>query len=250
MSIDRYTDSLLTNGSSEPSFAYLVDSFLQSRIATENESNREYFDEDVNVYLSLLLNSVVSDRFHRAAASYVAGYESDLPEILDRADTDYTKYQIYRANADFLLLQTGLFTIPGAPEDDDRGLLENMERGKTYYRFACSFTDRIPSRYRALSGVLAKLSYGFEVYREILSYMRGEFLNLVSQLSDRELGEIRADIDEVGRIEALREARDALLDAYLALKREPDEERRLAFEKALEEVRKLDPDVGDDLKIM
>lgn len=250
MSLDQYTDALMMKGKCEPSFAFLIDSFLQSRIATENESNKEYFDEDVNVYLSLLLNSIVSDNFHQSAARYVAGYESDLPEILDRADNSYMKYKIYRTNADFLLLQTGLFSIPQAPDTVDRGLLESMERGKTYYRFACSFSDRIPERYRPLSGVLAKLSYGFEMYREVLCFMRGEFLNLVEQLSENELGALRTEMDAIGEAENLKEARDVLLDAYLDHKREPTEANRLAFEKALEEVRSLDPGTDTDLKIM
>ncbi len=244
MSLDQYTDDLMMNGKCEPSFAFLIDSFLQSRIATENESNREYFDEDVNVYLSLLLNSMVSDRFHQSAARYVAGYESDLPEILDRADNSYMKYQIYRTNADFLLLQTGLFNIPSDADTADPRLLESMERGKIYYRFACSFTERLPERYRPVSGVLAKLSYGFEMYREVLSFMRGEFLNIIEQMNENELGDLCVEMDRIGETENLKEARDSLLDAYLTHKKEPTEENRLAFEKAREEVRLIDPE-GD-----
>ncbi len=249
MTVDRYTDKLLIRGKCQPSFSFLVDSFLQSRIATDHESNREYFDEDVNVYLTLLLNSMVRDDFHQAAVQYVVGYESDLPEILDRADSSYMKYQVYRMNADYLLLQTGLFQVPEERDTVDRKLLDSIERGKTYYRFACSFTEKIPARYRPVSGVLAKLSYGFDVYREILSFMRGEFLNLVAQLGDWEMGSIYRDLDGIEKTETLKVARDKLLDAYLAYKKKPSEEAGKLFRTALEELRLIDPDSDTQLSI-
>ncbi len=249
MSLDRYTDELMKRGKCDPSFSYMLDTLLQSRIATDHESNSEYFDEDVNVYLSLLLNSMVKNGFHREAARYVAGYESDLPEILDQARTAVMKYRVYRINADYLLLQTGLFQVPGETDSVDTSLLSSIERGKTYYRFACSLTDRIPERYRPLSSVLAKLSYGFDTYREVLSFMRGEFLNLMEQLNERDMIALYADMDDIGRNEALHAARNALLDAYLANRKTPSEENRRRFEAALEALRKLDPDAGADLDL-
>ncbi len=249
MGFDRYTDRLLRSQEGEPSFAYLLDTLLQSRIATANESNREYFDEDVNVYVTLLLNSMVSNRFHEEAAAYVVDYETDLPQILDRASSYHTKYQIYRANADFLLLRTGLFQLPQDLEADDEKIRNSVERGKAYYRMACAYTDRIPARYRALSTVLAKLAYGFETYREVLSFMRVEYLNLVETLGEHQMGQLYREMDEAGANETLRVSRDKLLDAFLAYQKDPTDANRDTFEAALGELTDLAPDEAPDWKL-
>lgn len=240
MKLLPYTDDLISQGKSEPSFMYLMDSFLQSRINTGQESNGDYFDEDVNVYLVLLLNSLVSNHFNSSSGDYIVHYDSDLRERLDRTESDFTKYDIYRANADFLLLQTGMFRIPTA-NDPDIPLLDSIERGSTYYRFACSLTDRIPERYRSLSEVLGKLAYDFEKYRRILSFMRGEFLSLVEPINEFQVGLIYSDMNDIERAGRIQECNDSLLDAYLEFLKHGTDPNRARVEKKLAELKELDP---------
>jgi len=251
MALGKYTSRLKKCGRYEPSFCYLMDTLLQSRIATDHESNKEYFDEDVNVYLALLLNSIVTDRFHRISTQFIARHEVDLPEILDRAENMYMKHEIYRMNGDFLLLQTGLFRIPRRADDQDDSLAAAIERGRTYYRFACSFGDRIPDRYRTVTDVLAKLSYGFDKYRVILNRLRGEFLGLVEPMSNDDVGHLVEGMDRIDREERARQLQDELLDAYIESRRDGRSECRAAWRAKLDELRAIDPNawsglVGDD----
>jgi hypothetical protein len=60
----------------------LPDDTLPSRASPSSASPIAFHDEDVNVYLALLLNSIVTDRFHRAAPASLRGMRSC--EILDR----------------------------------------------------------------------------------------------------------------------------------------------------------------------
>jgi hypothetical protein len=218
-----------------------MDTFLQSRIATGHESNRDFYDEDVNVYLALLLNSLVNDRFHREASSYVAHRESDLHEIVGRAENPFVKHEIYRRNGDFLLMRTGLFHVPRENDAADPGMSAAVERGRAYYRFAYSFADRIPPRYRPVSDVLAKLSHDFDKYRLILSHMRGAFLNLVEPLTAEDVSRLRGDMDARERTERIRALQDTLLDAYLEYQGERSETNRARMRGKLEELRKLEP---------
>jgi hypothetical protein len=241
MRLGKYTALLRKRGPYEPSFCYLMDTFLQSRIATRNESNRDFYDEDVNVYLALLLNSVVTDRFHRTAARYIAKHESDLWEILDHAENVFAKREIYRANADFLLLQNGVFHVPSEDALSQAKVAASVERGRAYYRFACAFADHLPSRHRPVTEVLAKLSYDFDKYRRVLTHMRGAFLDLVPPLSGHDVARIREDMEEHRRAERLAVLQDRLLDAYLEHRRMPSEENRARMSETLQELRTLDP---------
>ncbi len=249
MALGTYTDRLKKRGSHEPSFCYLMDTLLQSRIATCHESNRDYFDEDVSVYLALLLNSMVTNRFHRKASHYIAPTNSDLPEIVERAGNAWAKHEVYRTNGDFLLLQTGIFHVP----DDDRekrwDLASATERGSAYYRYACSFAGRIPERYAQVTEVLAKLSRDFEKYRQILSYMRGEFLNLVKPISSGDVNRIYDDIQEFEREKRISVCQDELLDAYLDYQKANSRENRERIEARLAELQEIDPRAWKNLEI-
>lgn len=247
MKLGKYTSALAKRGTHEPSFCYLMDSLLQSRIATAQESNRDYFDEDVNVYLALLLNSIVSDRFHETAARYVARRETDLPEIMDRTENLYVKHEIYRANGDFVLLQTGLFQVPRDDAEREHQLAAAVERGSMYYRLACSLADRIPQRYRSVTEVLAKLSYDFDKYRRILSHMRGEFLGLVEPISNEVVGRLYVEMDDRERGERVRGLQDELLDAYLEYQREQSEPNRARVLQRLEALHALAPEAWPEL---
>ncbi|MBN1826096.1 MAG: hypothetical protein JW958_07510 [Candidatus Eisenbacteria bacterium] len=248
MKLQKYTDGLAKKGAYEPSISYLMDAFLQSRIATKNESNRDYFDEDVNVYLALLLNSVVTDRFHKTASRYIARYNTDLTEVLDRAENPFMRYEIYRMNGDNLLLRTGLFRLP-KEGDPSAELLDLIERGSAYYRFACSFTEHIPERYRPLSEVLAKLAYDFDKYRRILQHMRGEFLGLVEPITNHDISLLYADMEVLDKKKKIQEAQDTLLDAYLTFQRAGTAEARAEVERSLANLQKLDPGCWPDLEL-
>lgn len=247
MKLGKYTSALAKRGTHEPSFCYMMDSLLQSRIATDQESNRDYFDEDVNAYLALLLNSVVSDRFHEVAARYVAPREIDLAEIMERTDNLYVKHEIYRVNADFILLQSGVFQVPREDSARRYDRAAAAERGSTYYRLACSLADRIPVRYRPVSEVLAKLSYDFEKYRRILSHMRGEFLGLVEPIGDDTVRHLYEEMNDQDRAARLKELQDELLDAYLEFEGDGSEANRARVRRTLETLHALDPEAWPDL---
>ncbi|MFH1277953.1 MAG: hypothetical protein ABIK65_06210 [Candidatus Eisenbacteria bacterium] len=249
MKLGKYTSALAKRGTHEPSFCYMMDSLLQSRIAIAQESNRDFFDEDVNVYLALLLNSVVSDRFHEVTSRYVAPREIDLAEIMEQTDNLYVKHEIYRVNGDFVLLQSGLFQVPREDQVTKLARAAANERGSTYYRLASSLADRIPPRYRPVSEVLAKLSYDFEKYRRILSHMRGEFLGLVEPIGDRDIRLLYENMEERERRSRAKFLQDELLDSYLDYQRNGSDENRGRVRRTLEALHALDPKAWPDLDV-
>jgi hypothetical protein len=127
-------------------------------------------------------------------------------------------------NGDHLLLQTGLFTVPHQDDARGSGLATAVERGRAYYRFAYSFADRLPVRYRPLTDVVHKLAYDFDKYRRVLSHMRGAYLNLIEPLSTHDVTEIQKGMDETTRGERVRALQDLLLDT-LEYRREPASRR-------------------------
>lgn len=253
MDIKRYVNTAKKQGEAEPVVSFVMDSLLHSRIATGLESNSEFYDEDVNVYLALLLSSLVDAKYHSWMNQYVSAYESDIYEKLQYTRDQYVKFITYKVNADYLLLSQGIFDIPrsllSSGETRNR---DAMLRGKAYYQIAGSLTRQMREDRRALADVLLKLSEGYEKYLVILSYMRGEYLNIVKEFTPGEMFHLNREIDGVAKEEALREKRDVFLDQYNAWKKAlgTAEEARLekGLRQAAAELSLLDPDFRSPLE--
>jgi hypothetical protein len=253
MDIKRYVNTAKKQGEAEPVVSFVMDSLLNSRIATGLESNSDVYDEDVNVYLALLLSSLVDAKYHSWMNQYVSAYESDIYEKLQYTRDQYVKFITYKVNADYLLLSQGIFDVP-------RTLLSSVEtrnrdamlRGKAYYQIAGSLTRQMREDRRALADVLLKLSEGYEKYLVILSYMRGEYLNIVKEFTPGEMFHLNREIDGLAKEEAVREKRDAFLDQYNAWKKglgTPDEARlEIGLRQAASELSLLDPDFRSPLE--
>ncbi len=220
MEIRKYVNSASKQGEAEPVVSFVMDSLLQSRIATGHESNAEVYDEDVNVYLALLLSSLADPKYHTWISQYVSAYECDIYEKLQYTRDHYVKFLTYKVNADYLLLSQGIFEIPATiystSESRNR---DAILRGKAYYQIASGLTRQLHEERRALAEVLHKLALGYEKYLVILSYMRGEYFNIVKELTPGEMFHFDKGTDAFAKLEAIRIKRDSFLDAYSAWKR-------------------------------
>lgn len=230
----------------EATLQFMMNCLLYSRIETGLESNAEEYDEDVNVYLAHLLNSFINPRYYRAARWYVSEYDYDVFARLEESRDLRLKYTIYKTNADFLLLSIGIFN-PEEPEMDDprpqfRHSREGrVSRGKAYYHFAFSYSQRISPFSQSISDVLAKLSRGFEKYVRILSHLRGEYFGIVERLSDGEMFHLERSIDKTGAREKLRKAQNDFLDLYLSWRRTKDDRQLRRLREVCRRLRVLDP---------
>ena len=103
----------------EPTFFFMMNCLLYSRLESGNPSNQNYYDEDVNVYLANLLMSFMNPEHHERTKKYLSRYDTDLFDKIQRSQDVRLKYTIYKTNADFLLISIGIFrnadsTRPGS----------------------------------------------------------------------------------------------------------------------------------------
>jgi uncharacterized protein (UPF0335 family) len=198
----------------------MMNCLLYSRLESGNPSNQTYYDEDVNVYLANLLTSFMNPDFHERTRKYLSPYDSDLFEKVRNSPDVRLKYTIYKTNADFLLISIGIFRNPDGsrPGAKDAFMKDNEEvymgRAKAYYQFAYSYSQSMFRKATAISEVLEKLSRGFEQYVDILSYMRGEYFNILERLSSGDVYHLERAIDRVEADRELKELQDQFLDLY------------------------------------
>lgn len=229
----------------EPTFFFMLNCLLYSRLETGHPSNHDFYDEDVNVYLTSLLCSFMKPEYHRRAKKYLTRYDTNLFSQIERSNDVRLKYTIYKTNADFLLISIGIFRNPLGGRPDSIPLFKNSEeafmgRAKAYYNFAYSYSQSVFKKSTGVTEVLEKLSNGFERYVQILSHMRGEYFNILDRLTSGEVYHLERSIDKVEAEKELRQLQDEFLDLYSEYLRTRDTDLKAKLDKMVRRIRRFD----------
>ena len=115
-------------------------------------------------------------------------------------------------------------------------------RGKSYYQFASAYAERLYGPRAGITEVMDKLSRNFEAYTKVMTWMSGEYLNLVHRLSEGEVFHIEHDVQENFAGEHRRHTWDALLDSYVEWQKTHARDARRRLMRAARELKRVDPD--------
>ena len=115
----------IDSGERETVFFYMLNAYLHARIDTQNESDG---DEEVNVYMSHLLGSLVDGSFYVRNGDVLASTPVDVLHRIEADDSDRHKVNVYRGNADHRLIAFGLFERLGRTSISLQAQL-HVERG-------------------------------------------------------------------------------------------------------------------------
>ena len=232
---------------------FMMNNLLYSRIDCKYPTNDEYFDEDVNVYLASLLESLIDPSHHDAIRNMVVPYDLSLFESVRGQKDPRVKYMTYRMNADFLLIYSGVFNNPRNRRPDSASRFELSDRayigrGKAYYSIAQSYCSQTFLKNTAIGEIMGKLSRGFEKYVEVLSTMRSEYLHIIDPISQGELYHLERSVNHEELKASLACLYDDFLDAYSRHEREMTGSTRETLEKCASRIREADPSFKFSIK--
>ena len=234
-----------------PSYHFTVNCLLYTRMETGLVSNPDCYDEDVNVYLSHLLHAFINPGHAEQSRKFLSRYDVDVFRRLAVSSDARLKYVILNSSSDFLLVSVGSFDDAGTPDGTRAEPRPTEEayvgRGKTYYHFAYTYSQRVTRRNAGVAEVLEKLSVGFDRYLKILAHMRGEPLDLAKRLAQGEVYHLERTVDEAAVQQLLRAKQDELLELYTAWKERPTPETVESLERLVDEIRQLNPDFRFEL---
>lgn len=221
---------------------FVLDSLLRSRIECGFESDPSRHDESVNVYLVHLLASLVGAP---GRGDLTASCDVDVFEKVRHVSDPRLKCEVYRANADHLLVSTGIFGDTPYVERDGRRVYddaaqERIGRGKAYYHYAAAFHERTAAG-PAVCEVLCRLSQNFERFVDVLFHMRGEYFHLYQRFSEQTFAALASHQPHDVVPGDVRTLRDDFLDAYWRWHLRPEPETKAALEAAVQRLRAADP---------
>src|SRR5262245_29828658 len=110
----HYVDLKETSRNLQPTYYFMINCLLYSRMETGLVSNQDFYDEDVNVYLAHLLHSFINPEYVEQSKKFLSKYDTDVFRRLANSSDARLKYLIYKTNADFLLVSIGIFDNPMA----------------------------------------------------------------------------------------------------------------------------------------
>ncbi len=227
---------------------FLLDAVLRSRGTCGFPSNREIYDEDVNIYLAHLLFAISTSTYQKLVKKYLVSYPSDLTNLVDTSDDNYIRYFIYKINADNLLVHLGVFqdlrqnmNLPRqniCPKTEE----QFKEAARAYYEQAAIYNQRIYRKKTAVGEVLGKLAHHFDQYCNVLQVTRKDFFHFANHFKDREFSDFLQNVQTYESKTCLKEKQDAFLDLYLEwLKDKENQELKERLNSMGEELSRLDP---------
>jgi hypothetical protein len=163
----------------------------------EIKANEMKYDEDVNQYITLTLADLANPKSLAFANQYTVGIDDDVGQIAVSLPEQIKTYFLYKINADFLLLNLGLFR----PDTNILGEAY-FDKGESYYFSAASNLKAVKGSRSGMSDVLEKLSGGFGKYVEILRTMKNSadnFLSFNFKFSKAEMQDLETTLSQVMR---------------------------------------------------
>lgn len=230
----------------QTSYFFMLNCLLHSRVNIGIESNSEVYDEDVNVYLAHLLNAHIDPRYLLRVSRYVLPTDTDVASSLGCSADFRTRYETYKANADFLLMAVSVFDLFDEPRHSRPHHLRTPKqvyigRASLYYSIASSYATKLARGESSIADTLLKLSDGIDDYVRILSYMRGQYLDFIRRYSPGELFHLDRVLKQIEKDETIEQMRNEFLETYHAWMKEgtPELKRRLMEQAEL--LREVDP---------
>ena len=156
--------------------------------------NRLKYDEDVNQYITLILSDLVKGRSQTLTNKYIVSMDADAGQNVMEISERSKKFNVYRINADYFLLNLGLLR-------SDTNILGDtyIDKGGFYYSSAASILKTVSGGRSTLSDTMEKLSIQFSKYVKILRQMKNSDSNFLSynfKLSKLEINKLERSLTE------------------------------------------------------
>jgi hypothetical protein len=219
----------LKNSEVQETRFFFLNYVLKARADLHLESGLHENDQETNVYLAGLLNSLVtSDAFVRQK-EYLSPFDMDICNYLDAHPGTRTRYIVYRDNADFGLVCRGLFQgylHTGAyqkivlPNDDPQG------RIAVYYELAASALAHLQGSHAMLVPVLCSIADYLSEVVNIMARAAGYYFELMERISNGSMFHLERELNIMDKSKAYSTKVDEFLKAYGEYKSGPTEEGR------------------------
>lgn len=232
----------LRNETVRPSPFFFLEHLLKARADLHLESGHHEHDQEVNVYLSGLLNSLVDAHELTRTREYISVFDVDVRRWLDEHPGVRNEYIVYRDNADFGLLQEGVFS-----GDEHQGSYHHIVLNDTtrqdriglYYELAASALSHLQGTHGPLVPVLLSIADHLAEILQIVRRAAGYYFEMLERISEGSLFHLEREMNEKGVMKQYQVLLDEFLKTYRTYRRTPTPEDRDRLQQIASNLRAL-----------
>lgn len=221
---------------------FFLEHLLKARADLHLETGKHTFDQEVNVYLTGLLNSLLSSGSIIIQRPYVSAFDTDVRAWLDAHPGARNEYMVYRDNADFRLLLSGLFEGTEHKGSYQHIVLNDdfdIGRASLYYELAASALVHLQGNKNTLVSVYYALSDTINEIILILKRAASTYFDLLEKITEGSMFHLEKELDEL----RMKSTYAALLDEFLAVysryKENPSDQYRSTLLDLSEKLKKI-----------
>lgn len=221
---------------------FFLEHLLKARADLHLETGKHTCDQEVNVYLTGLLNSLLSSGSIIIQKPYVSAFDADVRGWLDAHPGSRNEYVVYRDNADFRLLLSGLFD-----GTEHKGSYQHIVftdefdigRVSLYYELAASALLHLQGNKSSLVNVFYALSDTINEIVLILKRAASTYFDLLERITDGSMFHLEKELDELQVKAAYAALLDEFLKVYARYKENPGDEHRKMLLELSEKLKKI-----------
>jgi len=229
---------------------FFLEHILRARADLHCESDSDSRDQELNVYIAGLLNSLVYQGEYLQQKPYISPFDYDVQQYLSMHPGLRSAYTVYRENADAGLLLTGLFD--GYHHEGTyhrKAISHHDEAGRIalYYEIAASALAHLQGNNASLVDVLEAISEHIETILKIIHYTACSYFDLMERLSEGSVYHLEREIDNLEKEKLYQQKLDDFLKAYSLYVENPTDAAKASLLSLAQELRTYKKDFHIEL---
>ncbi len=219
---------------------FFLEHVLRARADLHMESGHHEYDQEINVYLAGLLNSLIdSETFLKP---YISPFDLQVRQYLENHPGLRNEYTVYRDNADFGLIILGFFL-----GYEHKGSYQNIvlsevdEKGRIalYYEQAASALTHLQGKNLSLVTVFQELAEYLPDIIRILRHAASSYFDLVMRISEGSMYHLEKEMNLEDNKRIYKLKLDEFLKKYAIYKENPTQELKSNILDLAEQLRAL-----------
>lgn len=229
---------------------FFLEHILKARCELHLESAEDSCDQELNIYIAGLLNSLLHGGNHITQKPYISPFDQDVRHYLHAHPGFRNVYTVYRENADTGLLLSALFSGHEHCGSYHRRVFNSKkETGRIalYYEIAASALGHLQGNNHSLIEVLEALSKHIETIMKIIQYASSNYFDLMERLSEGTMFHLQRELDCLDAKKEYQKMMDDFLLQYGKYMEHPTEDKKKVLVGLIAEIKRVKHDFKIDL---
>lgn len=237
----------------EDTFYFFLEHLLRARIDLHMETGRYDFDEEVNMYVAGLLESLATARNSFLNKPYLSPFDFEIRRYINEHPGLRSEYMVYKENADFALVSHSVFSGHDHDGSYHNRVLKNEDyfgRIALYYRLAASALSHLQGMNETLVQVLFCLGHQITEMGEIVRKVATDYFDFVERISEGSFYHLQKEIVDTIRQKEYSVQVDSFLKKFNDYRKTPTEARKKELITCAGRLKQLNPSFSFDTAVL